>query len=160
MSTTIFIPQRSVVNKRIFWVQCQSSTDAAWSSDVYERLSRHIQTYVSIAEHKDGKDVSRQKEDLMSFQRCQYYPRVLSRNESFASDIRASFRWKNIYSTAMERRNLPILVRDRRTVSRGRVCAHQRSLLGFAANEKPQSAWSDERTRRFRESENDTGNEI
>ena len=46
---------------------------------MYERIDV-IQTYVSILERRDGKDVPRQKEGgFMSFQRCQYYPRISSR---------------------------------------------------------------------------------
>lgn len=121
--------------------QCQSSAEAASSGDVLERLGRHIQTYVSIAGHKNEKDVSRQKGGLMSF-RCQYYPRVSSRMSlsramyalRSAGKIFIRPRWKGEVSLYLRQ------TRSAQPVFHGRVCAHRRSLLGFAGNERSQSA--------------------
>lgn len=61
----------------------------------------------------------------MSFQRYQYYPRVSLRTSLSRTTYSLRSAWKNIYSTAMERRSL-ILATDAQCF-RGRVCAHQRS---------------------------------
>lgn len=67
-------------------------------TNVQVNTYKHV--YVSIAGRKDGEDVSRQKEDLMPI-----LSSSLVENESF--DVRASFCWKNIYSTVMEREKSP-----------------------------------------------------
>jgi len=69
------LPSYNIVKKRIPIFNGRITR----SGDMYERMYRRIQTYVSILKRRDGKDVPRQKEDFMSFQRCQYYPRVSSR---------------------------------------------------------------------------------
>lgn len=119
--------------------QCQSWAETAWSRDVYKHLDRYNRTYPSRGKRRKRCLRAEGRSHVVST--MPILSSSLVENESFASDIRASFHWKNIYSTAMER-SLPILAAH--SVFRGRVCAHQRSLSGFIANEKSQSAWSNE----------------
>lgn len=137
----------------------QSSTETTRASDIYER--RHIQTYVSILKRKNGEKMSPGRRKVS----CRFNDANIileSLQERVFRDIRASFCWKNIYSTTMERGEVSLYLwqtRSAQSVFRDRVCAHRWPLFGFAGNEKSQSAWNNERTW-ARESESDGRNEV